>query len=530
MGRRDWRDTLVVGLFIAMVAALFLGFLTTPRYNTDSWAYYELSKTVFDDFYRTSHIRTYSSESEYGSSFPPLWPALIAVFDGVFQTGARSGYGLAFLAFLAFAFMAELAGRTAFRTRWIGLGVTLLILIDHRILPSEILGGRTMPLQMVFFATVLYVLLGKRDLAIGRSAALGALAGLAAMNRFDALLFPGLMCVGILFLSRRLSAAFAFGIGATVMMLPWVYYSITTFGSPFVTDNSAVALALDANAFVTDWWPVSQPTAFENPGGWIDKVIGNLTPLILKIIRSWTVVALLCLGVLGGAFVFVTSQGRTVPFHDSARRIFLVDGLALHEKRVSALLFLVFSAMMSTYVVTGYMDVRYFAPLLWISSLIGVGSLVQWGRSVAQRRNLSLFCFGVLATLTLAVWGVSVVFSPPGSGGSGSSARGDFDRPEIISTLDACLSGAPRDTRILVVGDGRLAARLGALAGRRAMIEPRNMEQGRLDGAGARAFIEHWRVNHVLVAKPERVEFVRTTLPVSPVPDCELELYKVTGG
>ena len=434
--------------------------------------------------------------------------------------------------FAMFAVMSELVGRAAFRVRWVGAGAALLILMDDRMLSSEMVSGRSIPLQMFLFATILYVLLDKRNLKIRHSVALGALAGLAVMNRFDALLFPALMCIGLFFLTRRFSIVFVFGIGAAVIVLPWVYYSISTFGSLFVTDNTSVALAVDANAVVTDWWPVSQPTVFDDPGGWIKKVIGNFHRLyfaIQNIITGWMFATLLCLVILGGAFIFVTSLGRAIRFDNSVRCVLLGGGLTSHKVRVFALFVFTLSMILSTYIVTGYFDRRYFAPIFWLGSLISVGLLVERGRSVAQRRTMGLFCFWFFATVTFAEWGANGLLWPFGFKGNGSTEWEDFERPKIISTLDACLSRAPQDTRILVIGDYGLVARLGALAGRRAMAEPRNMKRGRLGDAGARAFIEQWGVNYVLVVRSDRAEFIRSTLPVLPVPDCELDLYRLAG-
>ena len=70
---RGWTDKAVIGMFMTMVVVLFSQFVITPRYSSDSWAYYELSKTIFNDFYHISHFRSYTNEIEYGVSFPPLW-------------------------------------------------------------------------------------------------------------------------------------------------------------------------------------------------------------------------------------------------------------------------------------------------------------------------------------------------------------------------------------------------------------------------------------------------------------------------
>ncbi len=518
-------DTLAVGLFLALLAILFFRQVTAPSYSPDSWAYYELSKTIFADFYRLSHFRTYVSEIEYGSSFPPLWPALIAVVDTVFQTGARTGYALAFVMFAAFAILSERAGRSAFRVKWLGAGVALLTLIDDQMLLGEIVSGRSIPLQMLLFATILYLLLQQRNLRIAHGLALGALAGLAVMNRFDALLFPIIMCAGLIFMTRRIAIGAAFASAAALMISPWVYYSVTTFGSPFMTDNATVALAVDGRAFVTDWWPVSRPTLFDDPSAWVAKIIGNLRPLvgrILNLVGTEVGFAIFWSVALASVFVTLTSRGRTVGSPHAMHQ-----ALTSHQVRVFAIFALALLAPLSTYMVTGYFDARYFTPAIWLGSLIGAGLFVNWGRSTHQRQVLGLSSFFFFAALTLTGWSLNGSLRPANATEGQPALWREFEQPAIISTLAACLVGTPDDTRLLVIGGNTLAARLGALTGRRAMFEPRNMALGWLDADGARAFLKQWRVDYILVAKPDRVDFVQTTFPVLPAPNCNLDLYRV---
>ena len=522
-----WAGSLVIGLSLVLLGLLFTRYLASPPYSPDSWTFYELSKTIFHDFYRLSTIRAYVTDLEYGASFPPLWPGLIALVDAVFQTGARTGYGLAFVSFGAFVFMSELAGRAGFQVKWLGTGVGLLTLIDPSMLFSELVAGRSIPLQMFLYAAILYVFLRNRHLDISHCVVLGALAGLAAMNRFDALLFPGILCVGLYFLTRQISTAIAFGIAAAIMISPWVIYSVNTFGSPVTTDNGAVALALDRNAFVTDWWPSPRPILFDDPGAWFAKVFGNLIPLLLRIfliIGSAMGVTIIAFAMIGGAFVSMTARGRQ---DRPTGNVATPNGKQSHAVKVFVLMGFAFSVQLSTYIVTGYFNPRYFTPMIWFGSLVGFGWFVHWGMSAAQRQVLGLCCCMFFAASTLAVLSNNGSFWPS-VGNEGQTAKwDDFERPVIISKLNKCLSRASTDARLLVVGDPNLAARLGALTGRHALMEPRNMERGRLDVAGVRSFLTQWRVGYILAATPARAEFVKAHLPVTPVPGCNLDLFRV---
>ena len=100
---------------------------------------------------------------------------------------------------------------------------------------------------------------------------------------------------------------------------------------------------------------------FDDPGDWVEKVIGNLSPFywsIRSIIGLEMGVTILLSVVLAGAFVFVTSQARATRFDRPARRALLRGALSSHQVRVFALILLAFSVQLSTYIVTGYFNKR----------------------------------------------------------------------------------------------------------------------------------------------------------------------------
>ena len=99
-------------------------------------------------------------------------------------------------------------------------------------------------------------------------------------------------------------------------------------------------------------------------------------------------------------------------------------------------------------------------------------------------------------------------------------------RPREIATHQSRLAASPK-ARVLVIGDDLLAARAGAHGGIAAMMAPRNMAEGRLDGAASRAFAQVWRVDYILAADPARSGWVTATFPVRPVAGCTLPLYRL---
>src|SRR3954471_6797761 len=64
----------------------------SPPYSPDSWAYYELSQSIWRGGYRLLELRGYAYPAAAPSgAFPPLWPALWSLVAAVSGLGARAG-------------------------------------------------------------------------------------------------------------------------------------------------------------------------------------------------------------------------------------------------------------------------------------------------------------------------------------------------------------------------------------------------------------------------------------------------------
>ncbi|MEM1129221.1 MAG: glycosyltransferase [Pseudomonadota bacterium] len=523
-GKAHWVGWFAPIAVLIVTVIIVLSGLASPAYSPDSWAYYELSKTVFDDFYKFTHFRTYWSESEYSSSFPPLFAVLIAGTDATFQFGARTGYILCFAAFLAFAFLSERISRRSFDAPLIGLGVALVLLLDPRMLLSEMLGGRSIPIQLLLYAVVLMGMLHFSRLSILGAGLIGMVTGLAILNRFDALFLPALVAVGLLYLTRRPVLAVSIIFGASLAVSPWVAYSLTHFGTAFVTDNSTVAKAIDARAFVTDWWPSAQPSVSDDVGAWLSKLFRNTFGLMAALARVvfslMSLSYLVALAPLVAVIVLVRiGNGYRLPLFDTALR---------ERFRALVIFILIMLVILVPQILTGYFDRRYFTAFAWVVFLFLATRLVARGQTVQQRRTLGQIFF-------LTVVAIALPFSAFLAVREAASDQTDltrwerFSRPPILDELRSCIDLGP-DDRILVLGNDRLAARLGAQGNLRMMMEPRNMRDGRLDDNGSRAFLRQWEPNYVLVANPNRRYFAETVFPISPVPECGIALYGVLSG
>lgn len=503
--RAGWLAPLL--LTLAVLGMVLASVIAAPPYSPDSWALYELSQTVFGDFYRFTHWRSYADAGAYSAAFPPLTPVLIALTDSLLGTGARTGLYLAFAAFAAFALVSERIGRRVTGAPWLGLAAAGVLLLGPNMLLIELGAGRTIPLQLLLLALIVLGLLQGRALTLAQVAGLGALAGLALMNRFDAVLLPPLVAGAVLGLTRRPVFALVSLLTSLVVVSPWIAYSLTTFGTLFATDNAGTASAIDPAAYVTDWWPTPQASLADDPLAWAARVAGNG----FAYVRTFASLVLSPLG-LGGAALVVAPLALIWLTGERPRG----SGPLWVLAGVTAAL----AAMMAPQVLTGYLEHRYFGALFWALFLTTACWGVAQGVSRHQRATIA----------GLAALSVGVVLAGVGAAHLAAAGLPDwrgwaqFDQPADVRALQTCLKDAP-DARILVLGDDRFAARAGALGGLATMMAPRNMAEGRLDDAGARAFAATFAVSHVLVIDPAKTDWARATFGGARAPACPLALY-----
>ncbi len=492
-----------VAVLFALLLWLLAGVMAAPPYSPDSWALWELSQTVFGDFYRFTHWRSYASLAPYSASFPPLTPVLIACVDAMLGTGPRTGLFIAFASFAGFALVSEKIGRAVTGAPWLGLGAALVLLLGPNMLLIEMQAGRTIPLQLLLYALVLLGLLKGEGITFARAALIGLVAGLAVLNRFDAVLLPVPVALAAGWLTRSPAKGLAALAASTLAVSPWAAYSLAHFGSLFATDNAGIATALDPRAYVTDWWQTAQPTLADDPAAWAGKIAANLGTL-----------AYVAAGLAASPLGLVAAGFLAFP----AALAWLCRG----ERKPGAALGVLAGAvavaavMLAPQVLTGYIEQRYFSAAVWTGLLSAAAWGIAQSGALAQRRA---FAKGAAAVAVLAV-AVLALTAPR------THDAAAFDKPADVAALKACLAATP-ERRVLVIGDDRLAARAGAQGGIATMMAPRNMAEGRLDAAGSRAFAATFGVTHALAADPARTAWIEATFTASRVPGCALPLYRL---
>ena len=512
-----WRWLISITLLVTL--PIFLASIVSPNFSPDSWAYYELGQTIFTDFYRFSHFRTYWDTSPYSSSFPPLFPIIIAAFDNFLNTGARSGFYVAFIGFLAFALASEKIGRRVFGVAWLGLGIALLQLLGPGMLLDEMTAGRTLSLQLFFFSIIFLFLIDVNRLGTVGAIAIGVLSGLAVLNRFDAILLPLVSGIAVWFFTRSLVSTLVTLLSAAVAISPWIIYSLITFGVPFVTDNATVAQAIDPAAFVTDWWPVSQQTIADNPVAWLNRIFNNSIELTKYLsyagLNRMGLVFLMSL-----LIILILLHINNVKFFN--KKLFF--NISNQQSHLFAF-FILLLTMLAPQIASGYYDSRYFIPIYWVGFMLLSGIIVSQARNAHQRQVFAKIFF-IFILVSVFSFSMIYVARSVSSGNLEIDRWKNFEKPPEVFGLSGCLKNKTTG-RILVLGNDTYAARIGALTGLHTMLEPRNMLEGRLDAEGSRAFLATWHVRYVLVASPQRLEFAERIFNLERVPNCRLTLFKV---
>ena len=431
----------VTTLFV--IAAAMIGI---SSYSPDSWAYFELSKTVFSgDFYRFNTFRSYFS-NEYSAAFPLGYPVVLALVS--LWTGP--------ILMLAVAINIATVGATGLllfnickRIAIPAVAAVALILSVLFYPPyfDEVFTGRAIPLAMLIFLTACHFHLLKRPLLAG------IFLGVSALVRFDFLVFAVLFQAVVFFLEKSPRLSFpAMPIGFVFGILPWVVYSYTHFGKLWASDNSWVALSA-LPAFVLDYPAEAWVTAFQDPARWFMKIFDNTAPLAESILSSAPLYPLLIFSLFFTALNWVR--------------------LRIENKSKTIILIIVIVISTAPYLLTGYIDPRYYS-LLFLS--LSATLVFVNGRNVGAEFLAGNFFGWMLVSLIFTIFiGTVYLFRDALVGARRTEAM--TSQHKLIQTLKVCHQFEPQTVYIFMKEAGFVAPRYGAVSGMRIAYIPSNFER-----------------------------------------------------
>ncbi len=291
--RLYWLSTffvLAIIVFIVLMDVLSTLFLPN-NFTPDSYSTYSLSKTFFSDFYRSPIIRSYSLKCPdilYSSSFPPLFPFLIALVNILLPIGIYAGIFINLLSLVGIFIMVRRIFDHTLDTGNTILVTSIVFLSFLNIIP--ILGSLTSGWSLLpsIFLQILtwYIVLNiKQNASCWKTICVSFLFGLGALNRFDWLL-PSVFSVvmfPILFSSRKIIHLIISVVVFLLVISPWIIYSEAKFGVIWVSDNMQNAMSSEIISpwlfYLSDHLP-GYPF-YANITQWIKKIFVPLQSLII---------------------------------------------------------------------------------------------------------------------------------------------------------------------------------------------------------------------------------------------------------
>jgi hypothetical protein len=339
---------------------------STKDFAPDSWSYYDLSETVFGDFYHPSTTRAYDERGGYSHSFPPLWPVLIAVSCRIFRRGPEVAVQLAAVIALLTFFPLRMITGACIRRRSLSLvsavtaWLSLLVFFAYS---ADVERGMSGPLGVLLLTSAAACLL-RDDIATRWviAGAAGLLLGLGSLARFDALVFG--CVVSFLFItlpSIRAVSKVSLFLAFCIAISPWVVYSKRHYGTLWTSEQFFVAMS----AIPVDVTVYKRPieTAVTNPTEWAAKEARNGVKLLSG------------LSAVSGRFypvspLFIVAAWAVWAFGIRRRSV----GICRRQKR---LLLLIGGAFLGLggQLVTGLVQPRYFSficalTLCWAASSV----------------------------------------------------------------------------------------------------------------------------------------------------------------
>jgi hypothetical protein len=416
-------------LFLLTILSILIGI---NNFSTDSWSYFELSKTIFsNNFYEFNTYRGYFSDVK-SASFPFGYPIILAIVNNVFGFEPINAVYLNIILTVMSIYMLTkilLQLEISYKLVWL-LPLSLLIFFPYM---DELYSGRSMPFAILLYLSGVYLLVTKKYFFIA-----GIFFGFTALVRFDYLVFSLLTIIYYSFFYKehriKLFAGFLLGI------FPWILYSSLFFDSFWISDNSWVSKS-SYNVFAGDFPSVVSSTIFTNPIDWTIKVFNNYMAIVFIIFIY-----------IKNSLLTLLGTGFYVYYYRKYMRL----------KDYTFLLFLLIS--IGPYATTGYLDARYFTffyIILGIYTFYSIHNIIEINYKI-------VYLVFVINFLLVSKWFYSEIKT--------SMENTNFNTKQLI-LIEKLHKKQLEDNKIYIFENPRLAARYGALTGGKSAMLPSNFQK-----------------------------------------------------
>lgn len=465
-------------LLALVVFAIIASTDPARHFSPDSWTLFELSSSVFNDFYHIQTIREYAFASEYSASFPPLMPVLTAMVMAVMPVDTGAGLLLNGLFAIGTAWLLSTLTGRLYGNRWLGV-LLLLILLANRHYIYSLRGVHSMVLYLFLLAALYTVVLKKQALGWRDAGMAGLLGGLLALTRFDGLVYAiALLPVIVWFAKERIKAGAIYLILLFATLAPWMAYCYSHFGVFFASDNSRGLWAVD-HIFVLDYLTQPYQTIHDNFGKWFENAWRD-AEAFLGIAFTKLIFAPFVLGLI---YIVTKKMGAKYTFRVPA----------LNKKQLA--LFVPLAAQMGLVGISGYHEARYLLPVQ-LALLIYFLGFVDWDRlkpgKLLNKHGQSIF-IGLCLLIAVIYMG--------GTLAKGREVLGAFRNPETpaeFAKINECSKSRP-EAPMMLVGD-RLSYRFAAYRPGMVYLEPYGIPE-----AGWPAYFERFGIRYVLLPQNQTI-------------------------
>lgn len=529
-------------IFIIATIILFLNILLTfhnPPFTPDSWSYYELSKNIFNDFYKINTFRQYHYPSSYSTSFPPLFPFFIGILNKILDIGIYANFIISIFFSIACIIPLYLLIKNHIGDQlesFFYFSIIWLSLITNSYFLEEVIAGRTIPIAIFFALWIATFITRNQTIDIRSAILIGFVGGLGCLVRFDFIILSVTLPVILFVLTKKIRIVFLYTISLLFTLLPWIVYSYYRFGKLFISDNKIVALAA-TRIFVLDFYFNGVPMLWDNFHLWLIKILINFIKVIISIVITYSHLPISFFIVIVVSYILLYQFNYyKVYFLDNNKLLYytlayrIIKWLQIEQLIAMFFVFMISWLNIVGYIATGYGDARYFTLSILITSIFSIFLIrklsINWSQYFIDfLRHVFIFfiILCVISSLRFPFKSAVQLISQTKRFSTIFTLNHKNLSKEVYNKIILCLGNSSRVFIYKWDNEGE-GFKFGALTGITTIVNPSNWDS--LTPDQKKYFFSIYDVTHVITDEPE---LKIPDILLESVKDCP-KIYKVIYG